>query len=196
MSRGLLLSAVLVVFTLSCGLGPSPCGEAFGNCELDDPQAMQKALDRPEAKLSYPASQLLDQAGKGLKGEYTPTGTEARVTRLFQLPAGTTLKPVVEYYDKQLTALGWQRAPEPADMVMHKSVTPDNFVRWVLVRGQGGDLFILTSAELPAGEYRAQLTVDGIDSQGRDDFSAYLQTKLDTPDPQGVEPSVKPSASS
>ncbi len=179
---------MFLVASVACGTPANSCGGGFfEDCITTDPAAKQQALDRPEAKLAYPTSQLLNQAATGVKGVNTATGTQARVTRIYHLPPDATFALVAEYYDRNLTALGWQQAPEPARVGSPPivAINGDTFMRWTLPTGKGGDLFILTSlGPNPAVRYRAQLTVDGIDSHGNDNDSAYVATSFDSPDPR------------
>jgi hypothetical protein len=177
-----------LVAGVACGTPANSCGGGFfESCITTDPAVKQQALNRPEAKLIYPRSLLLNQAATGVEGVNTATGTQARVTRIFQLPPGATFALVIDYYDQNLTALGWQQSPEPArvESPYTSVINSDSFVRWTRPTSNGGDLFILTSlGPTPAVQYRAQLTVDGIDSQGNDNDSAYVATSFDSPDPR------------
>ena len=186
----------LLAVTVACGSSTSTdCGGGFfETCEVRDPAGAQMALERPEAKLVYPDSRLLNLAATGIKGGLPYT--QARVTRIWQQPPGAAFALVVEYYDQNLTALGWHQAPEPANAAFPAAPTSaDRFVRWTRPGADFGDLFILTSALLPAGEYRAQLTVNGVDATGNDDDSVYIATALDSPDPRTGPPASKASPS-
>jgi hypothetical protein len=184
----------LLAVTVACGSGPDCGGGLFEPCEVSDPAGAQMALKRPEAKLVYPDSRLLNLAATGLIGGRPYT--QARVTRIWQQPPGAAFALVVEYYDMNLTALGWHQAPEPANTAFPAApTTADVFVRWIRPGADFGDLFILTSALLPAGEYRAQLTVNGVGSAGNDEDSFYISTPLDSPDPRTGPPARKASPS-
>jgi hypothetical protein len=196
-ATGATIAFLLVAVACGSSNCSSPCGGGlFESCIQNDPAAMQQALERREAKLAYPGSRLVNQAATGVKGVNTTTVTQARVTRIFELPSEATFGQVVAYYDGELTAVGWRQAPELATPARPAgTLKPDSFVRWIRMYDRGGDLLILTSAGLPAGRYRAQLTVDGVDSNRNDNDSAYVVSSLDSPDPRFEIPRTKASPS-